>query len=211
VLITLDIDDTLYLERDYVLSGFHAVDAWLHANGHGFDFANKAWALFEQGLRGTIFNQVMAEKAHRDAGLISQMIEIYRSHSPCISLLPDAKSFFQSCGNHDLAVISDGPFMAQERKVIALGLNNYVNTIILTDRWGREFWKPSPRAFREVMEQRAPEECVYIADNPEKDFIAPVTLGWQPSFRVRRQHSLHELKITPKNCREIVSLNDLKL
>ena len=209
MLIVLDIDDTLYLERDYVLSGFQAVEVWLHSNGYKFDFAHHAWQLFEQGHRGTIFNQVMDDFGHQDVGLIAQMVEAYRAHVPCIQLLPDAEAFLTSCSHHALAIISDGPLVAQENKVMALGLLRHVPTIILTDRWGRDYWKPHPRAFFEVMGQRAPGECVYIADNPDKDFAAPLALGWQPSIRIRRAHALHASKATPRECREAGSFDQL--
>src|SRR5690606_41459193 len=45
-------DDTLYLERDYVRSGFHAVGEHLRRT-HGVDgFSRRAWELFESGHRG---------------------------------------------------------------------------------------------------------------------------------------------------------------
>jgi putative hydrolase of the HAD superfamily len=34
------------------------------------------------------------------------------------------------------------------------------------------------------------DRCVYAADNPAKDFVAPHRLGWQ-TIRVRRQGGLH--------------------
>jgi hypothetical protein len=40
---------------------------------------------------------------------------------------------------------------------------------------GFEYSKPHPRAFTQMRQVAncAPEACVYIADNPKKDFIAP--------------------------------------
>lgn len=207
MLIVLDIDDTLYLERDYVLSGFRAVGEWLHANGYSIDFENRAWKLFEQGVRGTIFDRALDEK--RDPRLIKQMVAVYRSHQPTIDLLPDAKDFLDRCDSHALGVISDGPVEAQERKVSALGLGRMIPSIVLTDRWGLEYRKPHARAFRELMAERKPEECIYIADNPEKDFIAPATLAWQPSIRVRRAGSLHAETATPPGCREVATLAEV--
>jgi len=49
--VVLDMDDTLFLERDYVLSGFAAVDAVV-AKEHGLKgFSESAWRLFCAGVR----------------------------------------------------------------------------------------------------------------------------------------------------------------
>ena len=57
--VVFDIDDTLYLERDYVRSGFRAVGEHV-ARSTGVDgFSDLAFALFEQGLRGHIFDETL--------------------------------------------------------------------------------------------------------------------------------------------------------
>ncbi len=50
--VVFDVDDTLYLERDYARGGFEAAAAHARARFGVDDFATRAWALFEQGLRG---------------------------------------------------------------------------------------------------------------------------------------------------------------
>jgi len=56
--VVFDLDDTLYLERDYVRSGFRAVDAWLASRGI-LGFFGEAWANFENGLRGKAFDRAL--------------------------------------------------------------------------------------------------------------------------------------------------------
>ena len=60
-----------------------------------------------------------------EPGLLHQLVEIYRTHAPDISLTPDSATAIQSCGNAGigLAVITDGPFASQQAKVLALGLS----------------------------------------------------------------------------------------
>jgi putative hydrolase of the HAD superfamily len=58
--VVVDIDDTLYLERDYVLSGLREVDdevVRLGARG----FREAAETLFENGVRGTLFDDALRE------------------------------------------------------------------------------------------------------------------------------------------------------
>jgi putative hydrolase of the HAD superfamily len=186
----LDLDDTLFLERDYVWSGFEVVGRWAERRFGAAGFAERAYQRFLCGSRGTIFDEVL-----RDCGVcpapadIREMVQVYREHIPRISLLLDASdflSFFR--GRCRLALISDGCLSSQRRKFDALRLNGIFDPTVFTDCWGRECWKPNPRAFLHVQEaaQLSAWECVYIADNPTKDFEAPLALGWRTA-RVRRE------------------------
>jgi len=91
-----------------------------------------------------------------------------------------------------LALITDGYHATQHAKLRSLGLSLHFDHLRVTDDWGREFWKPHPRAFWEVASlfNVAPWECVYVGDNPHKDFVSPLQLGWQ-TVRVRRPEGLH--------------------
>jgi putative hydrolase of the HAD superfamily len=63
---------------------------------------------------------------------------------------------------------------------------------VLTDRWGRTYWKPHERAFLAIeaaLEARG-AACVYVGDNPAKDFAAPRRLGWR-TVRIRRRGTAH--------------------
>jgi putative hydrolase of the HAD superfamily len=112
-----------------------------------------------------------------------------------------------------IAFISDGPLIAQRRKSEALGLSRFSDTILLTDEWGSEFWKPHPRAFATVerMLSLPPSQCVYIGDNPAKDFHAPRERGWR-TVRIRRADGLHALVESPPDARpdaEVSTLDEL--
>lgn len=209
MLYVLDLDDTLYLERDFVRSGFRAVSEWLEHHRAVSGFYECVWDLFQNGIRGRIFDIALEEFNLQEARLLEALVECYRSHNPQISLLPDAYEFLQNCQRDELAIITDGLSLTQWNKISGLDLKRMVGKIVVTGDWGQAFWKPHPRAFKEVMGARHPAECRYIADNPEKDFIAPSTLGWAPSLRIRRMGSLHTEVPTPKDCIEIASLAQL--
>jgi len=193
--IVLDLDDTLYLERDYARSGFAAVGDHLRGRLGIADAGDRAWSHFEQGRRGDLFNRVLADAGvAADPDLIRELVEVYRSHRPTVTLLPDAEAFIERAlaAGRVLALISDGPIAAQSAKVEALALRRWFNPVILTDAWGREFWKPHERAYQAVMDQhgRPPADHVYIGDNPLKDFHAPRRLGWN-TIRIRRAGGEH--------------------
>lgn len=211
-----DLDDTLFLERDYVRSGFAAVDRWLIVARQISGFYDAALRRFEAGARRNIFDLALADLGTaEDAELIRQMIACYRAHSPDIALEPGAKRLLQKLANKRIAVVSDGLIVAQLRKVEALGLRECAAPIVLTDDWGREFWKPHERAFRFI------EDCwslsgrvlVYVGDNPAKDFKGPSALGWQ-TIRMRREFGEHanvhataqEVSVTVASPDEIIDL-----
>src|SRR5262249_46259773 len=94
----------------------------------------------------------------------------------------------------ELALLSDGLATTQRNKIEALGLARWIRRIVLTDEMAphRGYWKPHPEAFRQLQaDARCPATCVYVADNPRKDFDAPVRLGWH-SVRLRRPGGLWE-------------------
>jgi putative hydrolase of the HAD superfamily len=193
--IVFDIDDTLYLERDYAKSGFEAVGEWAKDELGLDDFAERAWAKFEQGVRRTIFNEVFDEAGvDYDRELIKQMVGVYRGHEPDIELLPDAARCIDALANDfQLAALTGGPIVCQKAKVRALGLDDLLEPIVYARQWGADFDKPHPRSFEELEAHTgfSGEELVYLADNPHKDFTAPREMGWK-TVRVRRAGSLHE-------------------
>ncbi len=194
--VVFDLDDTLYPEKSFVFSGFEAVAAWLRRKVTcPFDPAARMRSLFEQGARGHIFDQVLDEMHCANADmLIPLMVECYRTHRPRINLFEDAdRALLRWRAGFHLALISDGPLAMQQNKVEALGLANRLDLIILTDQWGREFWKPHPRAFETIQKTWGLDgaACLYIADNVEKDFLSPVRLGWR-TVRICRKGGIYE-------------------
>jgi putative hydrolase of the HAD superfamily len=193
--VVFDLDDTLCLERDYVRSGMLAVDTYINDQFSINGFFQSAWNEFVAGRRGTIFNAALQHCGLRpDASLISEMVHIYRRHSPSLLLLGDAAACLSRLQSKvRLGLISDGPSASQHAKATALGLDRWFDRMIFTSDLGEDCGKPCSKAYLLLQEDWgcAPEHCTYIGDNPAKDFIAPRRLGWK-SVRIRRPLSLHE-------------------
>jgi putative hydrolase of the HAD superfamily len=195
--LALDLDDTLYLERDFVESGFRATSQFLshHESISADELFSFMWRLFESGARGEIFNLTLSNfNLLEDNGLVSELIAFYRSHRPDIKLCPDAEHFFSSLeGKCALGLITDGWPKTQHQKIDALGIEFFFEKIIITDEWSEKYRKPHLRAFVETESSfEVPGyRCVYLADNPHKDFIAPKERGWL-TVRVRRHGGLYE-------------------
>ena len=194
--VVFDIDDTLYLERDYILSGFRAVGAWARRILGVTDLADRAWRFFEDGVRGTIFDVALAEcEVEVTPQLIAQLVACYRDHEPDIKLLDDARACLDQLRLEPglvTAVVSDGSLASQQAKARSLGLATWSRQVIFTEALGAGFSKPHTRSF-EMVEQNlgvSGAQCAYVADNPMKDFVAPRRLGWT-TIRVRREQGLH--------------------
>jgi putative hydrolase of the HAD superfamily len=192
--VVFDLDDTLYLERDYVRSGFCAVGRHLEEMQGLQGFASVAWQEFEAGRRGDIFDRVLSGLGHSpDRDLVREMVGVYRNHVPTIVLEPDALGCLQMLyRNVELALITDGPADSQRAKLKALQLERWIDAMVVTDELGEGFGKPHPKAFELVEEEVgcSGDACLYVADNPAKDFHAPNELGWW-TFRCRRDFGLY--------------------
>lgn len=176
--VIFDLDDTLYPERDYVMSGYRQIAAYL-----GNDtYADRLYDFFKEGRPA--IDELLAEIGRTDEK--SRCLEIYREQIPDITLYPYAHALITSLQNAGIRVgiITDGRVNGQRKKLKALGLDSLIGdeNIIITDELGGEqFRKPCDIAFR-ILQTRwriTPGEIVYIGDNIAKDLQAPLQLGMQ--------------------------------
>lgn len=183
-LIAFDMDDTLYPEIDYVRSGLQAVADHLASCGAGSaaDLFERMWRIFASGQRRRVFDTVLEELGMQDRFHVPDLVERYRLHTPSIHLRNEAIETLANLrrAGLPLAVVTDGPAAQQKCKADALNLAEYVDAIVFTDCLPPGCAKPSPEAFRRLMEQFgvAGPRCMYVADNPRKDFVGPRQLGW---------------------------------
>ena len=224
-LVAFDLDDTLVSERAFVASGFRAVSEYLVRAGIvDRPVARDLQAAFDAGVRRRTFDHVLEARGVEATGdLVRTLVEVYRSHRspygdrrPDITLYPDADRALADlrAAGVRTAVVSDGPLVAQQAKVEALDLARRLDAVVLTDAWGSEFWKPHPRAFLWLADRfgLAPGQCLYVADNPAKDFEGPARAGWHASVRVWRSDGLHRddpLADPGRVCATVEGLADL--
>jgi len=197
--IVFDLDDTLYPEHDYVLSGLRAVAVWAQGElglpaGRSFCELRR---LFEEGVRGRTFDRWLAERGVDHNGGVADMVRVYREHGPQISLQRDVRELLVRLGRgYRLGLVTDGYLEVQRRKVAALGLDRYFQAVVYSDAMGRDAWKPSPRPFRAVLRQLSvtASAAIYVGDNPTKDFRGARGVG-MCSIRVRRDGGVyHDLE-----------------
>ena len=187
--IVFDLDDTLYSEYEYKLSGIRAIvdtvatlypdwdsdDLWRSIDPDGKDWLDKL-------CRHCGFNE--SEK--------QVLLWQYRLHRP--TLTPYASPDFLS----DLtapfaarALITDGRSLTQRLKLETLGLSSLFDDILVSEACASE--KPDGKRFRYLQDKYAEKaDCfIYIGDNLSKDFIAPNALGWITIGLHPSEHNIH--------------------
>lgn len=175
--IVFDLDDTLYDEKNYVCSGFNAIEnAFPQFKG----LSEKLWKAFIDGKPAV--DAVVSELGLKKEKYKQEFLEIYRSHKPDITLNENVYEILSKLkkDNKKLGLITDGRPEGQHNKIAALGIADFFDKIIITDELGgTDYRKPNPLAFsimKECLNLRYEDMC-YIGDNLNKDFIAPENLG----------------------------------
>ncbi|HEY8464654.1 MAG TPA: HAD family hydrolase [Bacillota bacterium] len=205
--VVFDLDDTLYPEWTFVKSGCDAVGEWCRKELGLEEFAATAFRVYQSGVRGRIFNRTLELlQISYDAALIDKLVTVYREHRPRLALFDDARMVLTRLQRqYRLGLITDGAYQVQQHKIDALAIASCFDIMVLTDRYGRSCWKPAQFAYQKVMETLGylGRECVYIGDNPQKDFITAKGLGWR-TIRIRRVDTEYaELTMDPDHEAEV--------
>lgn len=188
--IIFDLDDTLYGEKEYVRSGYHAVAGILPQVE---DCEEKLWSAF--GERKSVFDEVLKNEGIYTNELKQMCLRTYRLQQPDIHLYDGVTGMLVQLriAGYKLGIITDGRPEGQRAKIKALGLREYVDHIIITDELGGiEYRKPNDTAFcmmKEKLDVEFSEMC-YVGDNIKKDFIAPEKLGMK-SICFNNQNGLY--------------------
>ena len=174
MIIVFDLDEVLYDEKTYVISGFRTVSEFLEK-----DEAIPKKIIFEylkrrlKNCRERIFNDLLDNFRIYSQKNLKKCISVYRTHTPKIKLYSDAKDCLKRLKNYPLYIVTDGNKIVQKNKIKALNLENHIKKTILTSNYGLRNSKPSTFCFQKIcdMEKTSPTNLVYIGDDPHKDFV----------------------------------------
>jgi putative hydrolase of the HAD superfamily len=219
--VIFDMDDTLYDEIDYCKSGFAAVAKYLseldavcksETAATVQSIFSTLWSQFIAGNRQKTFNTVLEKLDLIDSSeMIAELVKIYREHEPDITLPAESRKVLETLrSQYKMALLTDGFLPAQQLKVKSLGIEKYFDCIIFTEELGRQFWKPSPVGFEKIVSELGSEpcQCVYIADNARKDFIAPNKLGFE-TIQMIRTNKVHTDVAIDENAAAGYTINTL--
>jgi putative hydrolase of the HAD superfamily len=176
MILIFDLDDTLYDEITYVMSGLKAVakfgEEFFGLNAETSNrFMQKL--LYENG-RGRIFNDWLASHGLFSKKNVKKCLHIYRHHDPQISLSAETKAVLSHFRDgFPLYLVTDGHKIVQKNKVNALKIDIFFERVFITHNFGIRNAKPSLHCFELIKraEKCNWDELVYVGDNPTKDFV----------------------------------------
>jgi len=172
----------------------------------------KLWSAFEN--RKPAIDEVLGSEGLYTDELKAACLLAYRLQEPEISLFEGVASLLVRLrtGGIKTGIITDGRPEGQKAKIRALGLEQLIDEIIITDEiGGAQFRKPNDIAFR-IMQGRLGisfSEMVYVGDNPAKDFAAPEMLGMQSIFFDNKDGLYSNLSAAPPGIRTITAIAEL--
>jgi len=190
--VIFDMDDTLFLEKDYVLSGFNKISIFLEDE---FNINSKDSYFFLENRfftcgRENIFDHLLVKYAEElksisTNNLIKEMVAVYRSHIPNILLDHTTTFILNKLKEKKIktAIVTDGLPSMQKNKVYALGLNKIIDEIVYC--WENNSAKPSAKCFKIAAKRMKVDikDCLIVGDHPQKD-IVPARILFAKAYRI---------------------------
>ena len=172
--VVFDLDDTLYLEADYVDSGIRHVCELIHSL---YDMDHYS-AIQESRLQNVNRDwlAVACELTSLNLSVKESLLWMYRLHLPDISLTDSCLSALNKIQSaaQAVAILTDGRTVTQRLKLAALGLSDW--KAYISEDYGST--KPAPDRFIAIQNDFPADQYVYIADNLKTDFLGCNPLGW---------------------------------
>ena len=179
--VLFDLDDTLFLQRDWLRGAWRAVAA--HGATVGLPEAELHAALetvaAEGSDRGCIIDRALAMVGARDVD-VAPLVSAFLRHRAPLSPLPavrDGLRFLRRCVL--IGLVSDGNPDLQRAKLDALGLTKSFDVVVLSDELDRHRRKPDPAPFRAALRalDTDPADAVFVGDRPDKDGVGAAAVG----------------------------------
>ncbi len=186
----VDLDDTLYPQRQFMESGFAAVARYL-ATQHGLDVRTLTAALQQALAAGEsrhAFQRLCADHQLPES-CVGLMLQEFREHQPVLTLDEGVAGTLRRLRNTGwrIAILTNGLPSVQERKLQALGLPALVDHIVYAEQHAAT-GKPAPEPFRQTLIRlrMAAGRCVCVGDDLAKDIGGARGVGIR-TIRVARR------------------------
>jgi putative hydrolase of the HAD superfamily len=179
--VIFDLDDTLYPVRRFRRSGWAAVAEHLERT-RGLDRVRSLRVLTGviDGARRGQELQVLLDAWRLPAGLLSELLDVFRTHHPHLPL-PDVSKHILAAlrRNWTLGILTNGSALVQERKVRALGLAPLVDAVTYAAEHGGGLGKPEAAPFRAILSRLGTEasRTVFVGDDEWCDIGGARRLG----------------------------------
>ena len=172
--VLFDLDNTLFDVEQYMSGAFADVGAHLVAK-HDVDRQQIVTDLFdiwrsETSMYSHLFDDLI-DKHNIDTD-VEQVVAVFNDHNPELEPYEKVPKLLDKLADdgYTLGIITDGTARRQKRKLDALNIRTFFDTIVLTAEIGEP--KPSVVPFKKAAQRvnKSTEQCIYVGDNPQVDF-----------------------------------------
>ncbi len=185
--VTVDLDDTLYPQSDWLAGAWAAVAAEGGRLGLPAEALKTALvgACSAGSDRGGIVDRALAAvgvPGDAVADLVPGLVRTFAGHRPARLTPYDGvlEALARLAAAVPVVVITDGVPAVQHAKVRALGLDDLVTAVVVSDELGgRHLRKPDPAPFRRALDLLGQPAAgvVHVGDRPEKDVRGATAVG----------------------------------
>ncbi len=186
--IIFDLDETLYRERRFVLSGFAAVARSLEKQ-LGFPRDQSFRILvgaMREGQRATALQRLCRTYRLRE-DIVPRLVDVIRAHRPRLRMPRETRAVLEALRpDWRIAILTNGVPAVQARKVRALGLAPLVEHVVFACEHS-ETGKPDRTVFMEALHRLGTHEAetVFVGDDPWCDIAGARRVGL-PTIRIHR-------------------------
>lgn len=169
-----DLDDTLYYELDFLKSAYECIARDL-VSGSYIQLFDKMLNIFMTG--GNAFDYVINRFPEKNL-TIEKLLHTYRNHFPELTLKDGVLNLLSAIKvkGGRTGIITNGRKITQYNKIKALGLNEFIDDIIISEEFG--VGKPDAAVYRYFENLNFKTQFYYFGDNLKIDFLAPKKLNW---------------------------------
>lgn len=188
--VVFDLDDTLYKEIDFLKSAYREISDFL-CKEYGLKGLYQKM-LHDYGIGKNAFQEVI--DSYQLPIKPEVLLEMYRNHFPDISLDEDTRNILDALKRNGISmgIITDGRQKTQTNKMMALGLDHYIDEkhIVISEVCGHE--KTDGFGFAQIENSFPDCDYFYVGDNPQKDFIAANERGWTTICLLDDGRNIHQ-------------------
>ena len=202
----IDLDDTLYNEVDFVISGYNHIYKWISKNLN-LDVQYKP---NKKDVINNIKNhiQTFIKKNNFEEKYSIKFIKLMREHKPNISLsnsnLKKLKVISEKFKN--LVLVTNGRSISQRNKLHSLNIKKFFREILISEEFG--FKKPDKIFYEKLIEKYKNYNLIFIGDNIEIDLITPINKSLKTILIRNQNNRIHKLNNNHPNIKEIDLIYD---
>ncbi len=185
-----DLDDTLYKEIDYKISGFkHLIFLLSNLFPDNKCKVSVQDILYLEDPLEYLINIYKLNSASKES-----LLWAYRTHHPDIHLNSEVKSVLDEFKVKEVPtiIITDGRELTQQLKIKSLGLSHIPS--LISESYNEV--KPGLKRFEKISKEYPSATKYYIGDNLEKDFLAPNQLEWVTIGITPDKDNIHKSELT---------------